>query len=250
MAIIPKIRISDQDVIEVIKEMSIEGFPDAEFDIDVDFDEDKELEKYLKVMKSYTRGIDLYQDLMLFLKTRRKMNRCFYLPNVKQFRGSKTKIEVHHAPFTMFDIINTIIRKRWMDQKANGINDNNLLYASHIANEVMKLHYEGKIGLVSLSTTTHELIHSENTPKDLFVPIQHLDFGDPELFFQEYKRYMPDDMIEKYKAVRRLSKSIDNLNDIVPDYLEVQRVYYKLDDNFETQFPKIEEMQALLDKVA
>lgn len=243
---IPKIRKNRfseaSDPLNIVKDVNIGEFPDAVFELDYDLDDEKELEKYLKILKSYIRGSYEYRRMMNFLKTRRKMNRCFYLPNVKQYHGSKTKIEVHHAPFTMFEIIQTVIRKRYAEGES--------LLPTDISKEVMRLHYEGKVGLVSLSTTTHELIHSENVPQDLFVPIQHLDFGNPELFYQEYKAFMHMDLREKYRKIKKISEDIDDINKIVPDYLKVQRVYYKLDDNFSTQFPILSVAEEALAKVA
>lgn len=246
MAIIPKIRKGQyskpETILTIVEDIDIGKFPDAVYYLDFDLEDQKDKAKYIKLIKSYIRRSLEYSDMMGFLKNYRKMNRCFYLPKIRQYHGSKTKIEIHHAPFTMFDIIETVIRKRMKEKER--------LFPSDIAQEVMELHYAGKIGLVSLSTTTHELIHSENTPQDLFVPLQNLDFGNPDLFFNEYDKYMDRDLSKKYKKIQTLSKSITNLDDIVPDYLSVQRVYYKLDDNYETQFPIISKVEEILSGVA
>lgn len=243
---IPKIRKNKfseaSDALTIIKDVEMGEFPDAVFDLDIDTNDEKELEKYLKYLKTYIRGSLEYSKMMNFLKRKRRMNRCFYLPNVKQYNGSKTKVEVHHAPFTMFEIIQTVIRRR--------IAEGERIFPTDIKDEVDALHYDGKVGLVSLSTTTHELIHSENVPQDLFVPIQNLDFGDPTLFYEEYKSYMSLELREKFRKIQKISESIDNLDALVPDYLTVQKVYYKLDDNFSTQFPIMSVVEEMLANVA
>ena len=68
------------------------------------------------------------------------------------------KIEIHHYPFSLRDIVEIVIRKREYYKES--------LSVQMTAKEVMMLHYKLIIGLIPLSQTVHELAHSSR----LFVP--------------------------------------------------------------------------------
>ena len=50
----------------------------------------------------------------------------------------------------------------------------------------MELHFSNMVGLVPVSLTPHQLVHSEN----LFVPMS-IVYGNYETFFDQYKEYIP-----------------------------------------------------------
>jgi hypothetical protein len=94
--------------------------------------------------------------------------------NVSKDKAKRVSIEIHHIPFTMYDIVATVLRK--YEEEEIPIDP----YA--IAEEVVALHYKGMVSLVPLSTTVHELYHRG----DVFIPLQYVDKGFV-LFYQAYK---------------------------------------------------------------
>ena len=202
------------NVVEIPEETFKDPFP---YFPDVDFDDKKSLASYVKSIKYMIRQSREYTSLMKFLKEKREMNKCFFLPNMKKYRGSKIKIEVHHTGFTMEDIVMAVLMKRYK-------NEEDYSYQA-VAKEVMLAHYNGWISLTSLSETLHELIHEENS--GLFIPLHMCDIGDATLFYEEYKEYMDKDLVKKFEQYKVLSSAIENIEDIIPDYLERKYIYYK-----------------------
>ena len=105
--------------------------------------------KHIKKIEQKTiRSSYEYRKYIEYLKKTMNMNRCSYLPNIISGIGN-LKIEIHHSPFTLFDITTVVCNKHIM------------VYGSanefKVADEVMRLHYMNHIGLIPLSPTIHEL---------------------------------------------------------------------------------------------
>lgn len=184
---------------------------------DVDFDDEKSVNRYVKTIKSSVRGSKEYKKLMVFLKNNLEINSCLFFPKVKKYRDSKISIEIHHTGFVMEDIIRTILRYRYK---------HNLDYdVQSVSEHVMLEHYKGNISLTALSATAHDLIHEENS--SLFIPLQYCDFGDIRNFYDEYKDSVDKETIKKFEQYKILSDVVDNLEDIIPDYMKKNIIYYK-----------------------
>ena len=145
----------------------------------------KDRDKYIKTVEQTIRKSFEYRTYIQFLKQNLDMGRCIVLKNIKaSSAGKHYSIEIHHEPFTLYDIVGTILNKR--DQLGQPVD------ALSIADEVMGLHYEGKIGLIPLSKTMHELVHSGR----IFIPLQYI-YQDYVAFAKEYEPYMETTLIEK-----------------------------------------------------
>ena len=201
---------------------------------DVDFDDKKSLASYVKSIKYMIRQSREYKSLMRFLKDKRGMNGCFFLPKVKKYRGSKVRIEVHHTGLTMEDIVLVVLTKRYKNEEDYGY--------QAVAKEVMLAHYNGWISLTSLSETLHELIHNENS--GLFIPLHMCDIGDATIFYEEYKDYMSKDLIKKFEQYKILSSAVENIEDIIPDYLDRKYIYYKRQG---VEIPDMDKILELID---
>ena len=81
-----------------------------------------------------------------------------------------------------------------------------------ICDDVMRLHYEGKVGLIPLSETVHELVHSGK----IFIPLQFIDIG----FNDFYNEYM--DTI----------KGMDGLTDMLNAKVALSKEFAKDPDQF------------------
>ena len=131
-------------------QISIDELPEREV---YTFRTPKERVKFIKMVESVCRKSMEYKEYIRFLKRNTDLRRCTVLKNLNTTNGKKYTIEVHHEPFTLFDIVETVLNKREMlGEKIEPLS---------IADEVMALHYDGKIGLIHLSATMHQLVHDD-----------------------------------------------------------------------------------------
>jgi len=146
------------------------------------------------IIKNVERLIRLspeYKSLIRFLKYNKdvELSKDAFFGNIDvSDKETKVRLEFHHEPFTLFDIVWAVILK--LRHEGSDISDNEFM----IADEVMKLHYEGKIGLIPLTTTLHELAHSG----ELEIKRTQI-LGDIETFFDEYCLFLGDYSKLKYK---------------------------------------------------
>lgn len=153
----------------------------------------KDRVKFVKRVESICRGSFEYKEFVGYLVDNIGMNFCSAFNNISKDTIKKIGIEIHHEPFTLFDIVNIVVEK-WLQLEKP-------LDPIGISEEVMRLHYEGKIGLIPLSLTVHELVHAGR----VFIPLQSLDNGFMK-FFEEYKQYIPEQIRDILKIKINLSK--------------------------------------------
>lgn len=200
---------------------------------DVDFEDPKSVNRYVKTIKSAVRTSKEYKAFIRFLKDKLELNKCMFFPKIKKYRDTKISLEMHHTGFVMEDIIRTILIYRYK---------NNLDYDVQSCSEhVMLEHYKGNISLTCLSATMHDLIHEEES--NLFIPLQYCDFGDIKNFYEEYKDAVDKDTVKKFEQYKILSDVVDNIEDIIPNYLKKDIIYYK------TEGIEIPSMDKILDIV-
>jgi hypothetical protein len=183
------------------------------------FKNDKAKVKFIKQVEALIRKSSEYKEYIQFLKTHMDMNHCTILKGLKNNYGKKYSIEIHHEPFTLFDIVQTVLNKH----QSMGIDINPF----SIADEVMELHYDEKVGLVPLSKTVHELIHKDK----VFLPLQYI-YHKYDKFYDEYELDIDDRVKEKITAKVLLSQRCP---DIMSDVLKPEFVYFNIEGiNFPT----------------
>lgn len=173
----------------------------------------RDREKYIKTCESVIRKSMEYKDYIKFLKDNLDMNRCIVLSNLKNEGGKHYRIEIHHEPFTLFDIVETVIAKRIENEESIDV--------LSVADEVMDLHYSGMVGLIPLTITMHKLVHSGR----IFVPLQYIYHKYNE-FYKEYEPYISFNLNDKIEAKVNLSLQTENL---VSDALDVEFTYLNID---------------------
>lgn len=173
---------------------------------------DKDMINLVKEVERIVRGSLEYKQYIQFLKDEIDMTQCSFFKNISNKNNTSVSIEIHHEPFTLFDISLMVVQK-WVDLD---IPINPLL----IAEEVMNLHYKDMVGLIPLSITVHQLCHDGK----LFIPLQNV-YGNYLALVEEYDPYMDKIkpiLLEKIK----MSKEIEN-----PDLSILQKkfVYINVD---------------------
>lgn len=156
---------------------------------------DKQKVAFIKRLETIVRTSMEYKDYIKYLREFINMEECSFYKNVTNKYSKKISIEIHHEPFTLFDICDVILSK-WLKKDWN-------LDPYLMAEEVMKLHYMNLVGLVPLSITVHQLVHDGK----LFVPLQNVkgDFND---FIRLYEEFMSPELKSKIKAKKILSEEV------------------------------------------
>lgn len=177
---------------------------------------DKELKKFIVKCERECRSSGEYKRYTAFLKKYMDYSRCAVLKGLKTGNGKKYSIEIHHSPFTLFDLCHIIIKKR--------LQLNEPISPHYVAEEVMINHYDGKVGLIPLSVTMHELVHDDQ----VFIPLQYVyqNYFD---FWDEYEEFIPEITKEKVNLMCTLSEKCEGdilSNSISPEftYLEVEGI--------------------------
>lgn len=172
----------------------------------INIETDKDRNRYIERIKKIIRSSTEYRDYIQYLKEHVNLNHCIFFQNITSEKTNgkrgRISIEIHHEPFTLHDYVNTVLTK-YQDE---GIPLNDLL----IADEVLKLHYENKVGLVPLSKTMHEVVH--NSLK-LLVPLNTV-YGEYSQFLKEYEPYISDEMYDK------LERKIAMTQNLTPESFE------------------------------
>ena len=180
----------------------------------------RDREKYIKTIEQVVRKSAPYKEYIQFLKENMDMTKCTILRNVRSTAGKRYRIEIHHEPFTLFDIVETVINRR--------LELGEPITVLPVADEVMGLHYDGKVGLVPLTVTMHELVHSGR----IFIPLQYI-YQDYAGFYKEYEHSLNQNTTDKLEAKVNLSMHTE---DIVSDALDIEFVYTEVQG---FKFPEI-----------
>lgn len=205
-----------------IEVRKVNSVPPVDMHVSVMSDKDKL--RLIKQIERAVRGSIEYRHYIAFLKKEIDMTKCSYFNGISNKDGRKVSIEIHHEPFTLFDITKTVLDK-W-------IINNEKLNILKMAEEVMKLHYQNKVGLLPLSLTVHELVHSGK----VFVPLQNV-YGDFVEFLEEYDPYISDDLKDMLETKFKMSRDAAAQDNSI---LETKYVYLEI-DGFE--FPQLIEQE-------
>ena len=201
--------------------MNINEVPEYDF-LCYDLEDEKGFKKYISDIEREVRSSYEYQKFCNYARNYMGMDQCAYLVNATNRENTKVRIEIHHYPFTLYDICNVVYKKREYYHES--------LEVEMVAKEVMSLHYKLMVGLISLSVTVHKLNHNGK----LFIPVDRV-LGRYELFIEFYKPFMTPEMldivnrIEKYtmEESQLLDTTILNTNHVT---LNIKDQQYQLPD--------------------
>ena len=169
--------------------------------------------KYLTYIKNFVRKTPEYRQYIDFLKKHRGQNISHVLPAAIQGNGKKYSIELHHEPFTLFEIADIVVTKRETLGES--------LSPFKVVEEILELHYDGTVGLVPLDVTTHELCEKGL----IFIPLQDI-YQRYDLFYDEYEALceIPEKIKNKLEIKIELSEKIES-GLVMSDMLNPQFTY-------------------------
>lgn len=179
-------------------------------------DDEKDYEKYVKEIEGQVRRSFEYRNMINYLRENMNMNQCAFLKGVTNEETYGIKIEIHHYPFSLRDVVDIVVRKRKYYNES--------LDVQMVAKEVMMLHYKLMIGLIPLSETVHELAHSSR----LFIPVDKV-MGRYDLFVQYYKPFCDPEQLDTLERIEKYSEELTNpvLDTTI---IEQNRVSYDIKD--------------------
>lgn len=230
--------VTDTKLAEIIK---LGEVPVFDFETYPDLDEDEKVYKqYMKDIEKEIRGSFEYRQFINYLKNYMDMTQCAFLAGVTNKESRVIKIEIHHYPFTLYDICEIVYAKR--------VFYNESLEVEMVAKEVMELHYKLMVGLIPLAETVHKLVHNGK----LFIPITSV-LGRYDLFMDYYDPFISPELkdvikrIEKYTYEEKselLNTTILDANNLT---LTVKSAEYQIPamDNVGTVM--LEQIQAIKD---
>ena len=195
----------------------------------VDLENEKERKALIKKIESLIRNSTEYKKFIGFLRNNLNLNKCTFHPDVNCDILKKTKIEFHHYPFTLYEIVDTVVEKQ--------SKENPIINPFDVAEEVMELHYDLKIGLVPLSKTLHELAHSGKK----FINLKYVK-GSYLKFISLYNVYINDNLIDNWNELKALSEKEDN-GELTDNILEDVRLKIIMENIEEPKSIKIETNQ-------
>lgn len=192
---------------------------------------DKDFKRYIQDVEKEVRGSIEYKRAIRYLKNYMGMNESAFMDGISSQSDNKISIELHHSPFTLFDIALIVFNKRLYYGES--------LELQATAKEVTKLHYYLVVGLVALTKTEHELVHNSY----LFVPSDKV-LGDYGKFITYYKNFMSPEQIDLIDRIEEYSMTYNRAqNEII-----LQNNLITLDTSVSYSLPKFEDVKALMDQ--
>ena len=158
---------------------------------------DKDYAKFIQDTERVVRMSYEYRSLINYLRNTEGMNTCSILQNVSNLESNKVKIEIHHAPCSLYDITSTVIRKR--------IHNNESIDIFDCCKEIMFLHYIGWVGLLPLSATVHEMVHNQY----IFIPLNIIR-GNWRAFITEYYDFLEPELLDAIDSAEQMTQEYIN----------------------------------------
>lgn len=162
---------------------------------------------FVKFIKATERMIRGNTDYKLWLTSLRESDEYGYDQFLNNITSDEAEIQLHHFPINLYNICQIVIEKLFDEEKK--------VSSFIVADEVIRLHLRGIIGLVPLSTTMHEIAHNSEL-KFLRWQIK----GNWETFVNEYEEYLSEydtAIIKDLLSRTKLEKSQGVLKEITHD---------------------------------
>ena len=190
----------------------------GEYEYQENYETDPEKEAIVKQAEALCRASMEYSDYIAYLRSNVGMDACAFFNNISKANSKKIRIEVHHAPLTLFDIIKLVLDR--------AIRTGDEINPMLLAEEATRIHYMNQVGLIPLSKTLHEVVHNSDK---LVIPM-YMVYGDFRAFLENFSEEL--EMKENSHIKAKIQKMIDQtreLNDKSFDVLKEKFTYITVD---------------------
>lgn len=189
------------------------------FDLEqYDFNDSKSFAKYISDLERIVRNSFEYRQFIYYLRNTEGMSECSVLENVSNKSNAQIKIEIHHSPFTLYDICTIVFKKR------SSLNES--LNINAVAEEILYLHYIGWVGLIPLSATVHDMVHNSY----VFIPTNKIR-GFYRQFIESYYNYINPDLLDCIDAAEKATK--EGLDKKRKELFNNHRIYVNANGSYE-----------------
>lgn len=199
--------------------MKIRDIPEYDY-MDYDIHDDKDFKKFIQDVEKEVRGSFEYREMLKYLRLYMHMGESANFSDINNNESTKIKIELHHYPFSLYDICVIIINKRMFYKES--------MELQLVAKEVMMTHYKLLVGLIPLTQTEHELYHN-----GLFFIDATKVLGRYDLFIDYYKEFMTQEQLDAIDAIEEHSK----IHDYREEEALLNRVNISLDSSVSYNLP-------------
>lgn len=174
-------------------ELSSEGF---EYTLSLrqsNIDDEKSMIKFIKSVENMIRNCPEYKLWVSYVHEVLGFNKC----SITNEPHSDARSDIHHTPFTLYDIVKAVIYKK-IDKEIE-------FCSMDIATEVIELHYQTRIGYCMLLKSIHEKVHNGT----FLLPMSFVK-GDYQYFYSNYVSFLPTEDIENIDNKMKINE--DNCN--------------------------------------
>ena len=183
----------------------LEYIPDCDMKIYDLGNEDSRKKFITYIEKSIIRPSYEYKSLIKLLKEKKGLNRDGFFHDVDY------NIEIHHTPFTLYDLVEIAITK--FCECGMEIDP------FYIAEYVMMQHFIGQVGLYPVTKTVHELVHNGQ----VIIPIQNVYASNLAEYIVENRRHMSE---PQNNALEKIQQCSDAVAKTVPDIFSINYISF------------------------
>lgn len=194
-----------------------------------DIYDDKDFKKFMSDVEKEVRQSYEYRKMIQYMRTYMDMGKSANFKNLNNDETFNMKIEIHHHPFTLYDICMIVLNKRLYYKEPVDV--------ELVSKEVAELHYKLMVGLVPLTQTEHELVHN----KYLFIPVSKV-IGRYTLFVDYYKEFMTPERHDVLERIEEYSMIYDQY--INENILRQNNIY--IDPSVSYTLPKFESVKNIM----
>ena len=196
--------------------------------------DEKIITKFIKHVESKFRSSDQYSAYLGYLKSEYNLKKCAILGNIDDDNAT---IELHHYPLYLYEICEILLIDAFKKQEQ--------INSFILINKLLNLHYKNLVGLVPLSKTIHELVHSGQ----IFIPLnKNYVFGNYDKFLEKYKYAISTELIDKINNAKLYTKDLEEDNSINNlDIIDIKLI--KLIEN-DVESPKTIEIKKEINQIA
>lgn len=123
----------------------------------------------------------------VFLSENLDMGRCSVLTGLSEEDCAAAGVELHHHPLTLFDVVELVLGQ----MEADG----DRLTSLSVAQRVMAEHWLGRVGLVPLTKSLHEMVHAGQLHID-----PRMVYGDWAGLLDSYRSGITEHLAAKLRA--------------------------------------------------
>ncbi|QQM14699.1 hypothetical protein CPT_MarsHill_165 [Staphylococcus phage MarsHill] len=192
-------KVDKKDLPKLIETIELNVDETKKFEMYNNEDDIKSEETFNKYIEKIVRSSYEYKSFIKALKTEMDLTKCKFIPEVDINDDKRLTMEMHHYPLSLYDIVSSYREKLKTNYEYKKSYE-----SFKIAEDVIKMHFEGNIGIVPLSYTAHELAHNG----DLFIPLnEEFVFGNFEGLFNQVELEAP--LENKLAAVKKMTKKYE-----------------------------------------